>query len=70
MIYEVTHSCFLVAVFVMILTMPPLYEKHEDQVDSYALKAKAKLKRQYTKLDERVLKKLPKVPFITDNKQH
>lgn len=57
-------------IFVMILTMPPLYEKHEDQVDSYALKAKAKLKRQYTKLDERVLKKLPKVPFITDNKQH
>ncbi|XP_057772672.1 reticulon-like protein B5 [Salvia miltiorrhiza] len=55
---------------VLILTMPPLYEKHEDQVDSYALKAKAKLKRQYSKLDEKLLQKLPKVPFISDNKQH
>ncbi|KAI3461747.1 hypothetical protein Pfo_018410 [Paulownia fortunei] len=57
-------------IFVMILTMPPLYEKHEDQVDTYAKKAKAKLKRQYSTLDEKVLQKLPKVPFITDNKQH
>ncbi|KAH6765759.1 hypothetical protein C2S52_016742 [Perilla frutescens var. hirtella] len=57
-------------IFVAILTMPPLYEKHEDQVDSYALKAKAKLKRQYSKLDEKLLQKLPKVPFISDNKQH
>ncbi|KAG6401340.1 hypothetical protein SASPL_138193 [Salvia splendens] len=54
---------------VLILTMPPLYEKHEDQVDSYALKAKARLQRQYSKLDENVLQKLPKVPFISDNKQ-
>ncbi|KAL3649223.1 hypothetical protein CASFOL_005626 [Castilleja foliolosa] len=56
--------------FVVILTMPSLYEKHEDQVDNYAQKAKAKLKRQYSQLDEKVLQKLPKVPFITDNKQH
>lgn len=54
----------------MILTMPPLYEKHEDQVDSYAQKATAKLKRQYSTLDEKVLQKLPKVPFINENKQH
>lgn len=68
----VTYSLYLcmVAVFVVVLTMPPLYEKHEDQVDSYALKAKARLKRQYSKLDEKVLQKLPKVPFISDNKQH
>ncbi|KAK6145192.1 hypothetical protein DH2020_022012 [Rehmannia glutinosa] len=44
--------------------------KHEDQVDTYAQKAKAKLKRQYSQLDEKVLQKLPKVPFITDSKQH
>ncbi|XP_047955334.1 reticulon-like protein B4 isoform X2 [Salvia hispanica] len=54
---------------VLILTMPSLYEKNEDRVDSYALKAKARLKRQYSKLDEKVLQKLPKVPFISDNKQ-
>ncbi|CAA0820643.1 Reticulon-like protein B5 [Striga hermonthica] len=57
-------------IFVMILTMPSLYEKHEDRVDNYALKAKANLKRQYSQLDEKVLQKLPKVPFITDNKQN
>ncbi|KAL2470844.1 Reticulon-like protein B5 [Abeliophyllum distichum] len=57
-------------IFVMLLTMPLLYEKHEDRVDSYAQKATAKLKRQYSTLDEKVLQKLPKVPFITDNKQH
>ncbi|KAK4407593.1 Reticulon-like protein B5 [Sesamum angolense] len=55
--------------FVMILTMPLLYEKHEDQVDSYALKAKSKLQKQYSKLDEKVLQKLPKVPLGADNKQ-
>ncbi|KAG8388809.1 hypothetical protein BUALT_Bualt02G0163700 [Buddleja alternifolia] len=56
-------------VFVMLLTMPLLYEKHEDKVDTYAQQAKSKLKRQYSTLDEKVLQKLPKVPFITDNKQ-
>ncbi|KAL1565670.1 reticulon-like protein B5 [Salvia divinorum] len=64
---------FLTIIYIinmLILTMPPLYEKHEDQVDSYALKAKDRLKRQYSKLDEKVLQKLPKVPFISDNKQH
>ncbi|KAL2238450.1 UNVERIFIED_CONTAM: Reticulon-like protein B1 [Sesamum indicum] len=56
-------------IFVMILTMPLLYERHEDQVDSYALKAKSKLQKQYSKLDEKVLQKLPKVPLGADNKQ-
>lgn len=58
------------AVFVMLLTMPLLYEKHEDQVDSCARTATAKLKRQYSKLDEKVLQKLPKVRFVADSKQH
>ncbi|XP_051142350.1 reticulon-like protein B5 [Andrographis paniculata] len=52
---------------VMMLTMPLLYEKHEDRVDSYALKAKSKLQKQYTSFDERVLQRLPKVPFLKDN---
>ncbi|KAL3828997.1 hypothetical protein ACJIZ3_017799 [Penstemon smallii] len=60
----------LYILFVMLLTMPLLYEKHEDQVDAYALKAKAKLKRQYSTLDEKVIKKIPNIPFVSDNKQH
>ncbi|CAN4126483.1 unnamed protein product [Withania somnifera] len=56
--------------FVMLLTLPWFYEKHEDQVDTYAQKAKKELKRQYSHLDEKVLQKLPKVPFVKDsNKQ-
>ncbi|EPS67049.1 hypothetical protein M569_07727, partial [Genlisea aurea] len=55
--------------FVMILTMPPLYEKHEEKVDSYAERAKAELKKQYSSLDEKLLQKLPKVPFLGDNKK-
>lgn len=45
----------------MILTLPMLYEKHEDQVDAYAQKAKVQLKRQYSVLDEKVLQKLPNI---------
>lgn len=56
-------------VFVMLLTVPWFYEKHEDQVDIYAQKAKKELKRQYSHLDEKVLQKLPKVPFVKDSKQ-
>lgn len=53
----------------MMLTVPCFYEKHEDQVDTYAQKAKKELKRQYSHLDEKVLQKLPKVPFVKDSKQ-
>ncbi|XP_016492585.1 reticulon-like protein B5 [Nicotiana tabacum] len=55
--------------FVMLLIVPWFYEKHEDQVDIYAQKAKKELKRQYSHLDEKVLQKLPKVPFVKDSKQ-
>lgn len=57
-------------VFVVVLSVPLIYEKHEDRVDTYARKAKSKLQRQYSSFDEKVLKKLPKVvPFIKENKQ-
>lgn len=46
-------------VFVMVLTLPMLYEKHEDQVDTFAEKAIAELKKQYAILDEKYLHKLP-----------
>ncbi|CAH9138657.1 unnamed protein product [Cuscuta epithymum] len=56
-------------IFVMLLTVPIFYEKHEDQVDAYAHKAKKQLKRQYSQLDEKVLQKLPKVHFGKDTKE-
>lgn len=43
----------------VLLTVPLLYEKHEDQVDAYAEKATVKLKKQYSVLDEKLLQKLP-----------
>ncbi|XP_019188623.1 PREDICTED: reticulon-like protein B5 [Ipomoea nil] len=57
-------------IFVMVLTVPIFYEKHEDQVDAYAHKAKKQIERQYSQLDEKVLQKLPKVQFSKDSKQH
>lgn len=58
------------AVFVMVLTLPLLYEMHEDQVDSYAELATVELKKHYSVLDDKVIRKLPKVPFLNDHKQH
>nr|GME14803.1 reticulon-like protein B5 [Ipomoea batatas] len=57
-------------IFIMLLTVPIFYEKHEDQVEVYAHKARKQLERQYSQLDEKLLQKLPKVPFGKDSKQH
>ncbi|GLU24346.1 hypothetical protein SLE2022_402890 [Rubroshorea leprosula] len=46
-------------VFVLLHTVPVLYEKHEDQVDSFADKAMIEIKKQYAVLDEKVLSKIP-----------
>ncbi|CAI9107199.1 OLC1v1006503C1 [Oldenlandia corymbosa var. corymbosa] len=48
-------------VCVAMLTVPLLYEKHEDRVDAYAQQATVKLKKQYSLLDEKVLQKLPNI---------
>ncbi|KAJ8647849.1 hypothetical protein MRB53_000872 [Persea americana] len=50
-------------VFVILHTVPVLYEKHEDRVDTFAEKAFIELNKQYTVLDEKVLRKIPKGPF-------
>lgn len=47
------------AVFVMVLTLPALYEKNEDIADIYGAKALAELKKHYDAVDELVLQKLP-----------
>ncbi|CAN4098647.1 unnamed protein product [Withania somnifera] len=55
-------------IFVMLMTVPFLYEKYGDQVDAYGEMAIKELRKQYSQVDEKVLQKLP-VPFIKDRKQ-
>ncbi|GFP81036.1 reticulon-like protein b2 [Phtheirospermum japonicum] len=49
--------------FVLLHTVPVLYEKYEDQVDAFAEKAEAELKKQYAVFDAKVLSKIPKGPL-------
>ncbi|GLT84621.1 hypothetical protein SLE2022_028420 [Rubroshorea leprosula] len=50
-------------VFVLLHTVPVLYEKYEDKVDPFAEKAMIELKRQYAVFDAKVLSKIPNVPL-------
>ncbi|KAJ0075690.1 hypothetical protein Patl1_35068 [Pistacia atlantica] len=58
---------YLIFVMALALTLPMLYEKHEDQVDSFAEKGLNELKKQYAMLDEKFLHKLP---ILSGQKQH
>ncbi|XP_074281754.1 reticulon-like protein B6 [Silene latifolia] len=49
--------------FVMLHTLPVLYEKYEDQVDAFAEKATIELKKHYAVVDEKVLSKIPRGPL-------
>ncbi|KAL5720770.1 hypothetical protein ACHQM5_013408 [Ranunculus cassubicifolius] len=55
-------------VYVMLHTVPMLYEKHEDHVDTLAEKAMVEINKHYAVLDEKVLQKLPKYAFAKDKK--
>ncbi|KAK1274661.1 Reticulon-like protein B1 [Acorus gramineus] len=55
-------------VFVLLHTVPVLYEKYETQVDSFAEKATIEFKKQYAVFDAKVLSKIPKGPL--KNKLH
>ncbi|CAM8997146.1 unnamed protein product [Rhodiola kirilowii] len=46
--------------FVLLFTVPVIYEKYEDKVDHYAEKAMHEIKKQYAIFDAKVLSKLPK----------
>ncbi|CAA2964034.1 reticulon B2 [Olea europaea subsp. europaea] len=46
--------------FVLLHTVPVLYEKYEDQVDAFAEKAEAEFKKQYAVFNVKVLSKIPK----------
>ncbi|CAN6443926.1 unnamed protein product [Victoria cruziana] len=49
--------------FVTLHTVPVLYEKYEDQIDSAAEKAAIEIKKQYAVFDAKVLSKIPKGPL-------
>ncbi|KAL7264128.1 hypothetical protein ACSBR1_002141 [Camellia fascicularis] len=58
----------LYIMFVLLQTIPFLYEMQEDQVDTYAEKAMVEIKKQYAVLDGKVIQKIPKLPFMKDDK--
>ncbi|CAN1795472.1 Reticulon-like protein B2 [Linum perenne] len=62
--------CFECVVFVMVLTVPLVYEKNEDVVDNYAEKAWIEIKKQYAVLDDKYLHKLPIFSSLKSHKQH
>ncbi|KAK6130002.1 hypothetical protein DH2020_036251 [Rehmannia glutinosa] len=53
----------LYTITVLLFTVPIFYEKYEDQVDSFAEKAVAELKKQYAVFDAKVLSKIPRGPL-------
>lgn len=46
--------------FVLLHTVPVFYEKYDDQIDSFAEKAEAEIKRQYAIFNVKVLSKIPR----------
>ncbi|KAH0451111.1 hypothetical protein IEQ34_021803 [Dendrobium chrysotoxum] len=50
-------------VFVLLHTVPIVYEKYEDKIDSFGEKAIAEIKKQYAVFDAKVLSKVPKGPL-------
>ncbi|KAL6508383.1 hypothetical protein OROHE_021925 [Orobanche hederae] len=49
--------------FVLLHTVPVVYEKYEDQVDAFAAKAVAEFKKQYAVFNSKVLSRIPKGPL-------
>lgn len=60
-VYSIVESemCVEKTGFVVLHTVPMLYEKHEDKVDPVAEKTLKELKKHYMVFDEKVLSKLP-----------
>ncbi|CAN1264315.1 Reticulon-like protein B3 [Linum perenne] len=53
----------IITVFVLLLTLPVLYEKYDDKVDALAEKAMIELKKQYAVFDAKVMSQIPKGPL-------
>lgn len=49
--------------FVLLHTVPVLYEKYEDKIDPLAEKVMIEIKKQYAVFEEKVLIKIPRGPF-------
>jgi hypothetical protein len=63
------YSLFLCeTVFVVLHTVPVLYEKYEDQIDSHGEKAWAEIRKQYAVFDANVLSKVPR--GLAKDKKH
>ncbi|KAL0464857.1 UNVERIFIED_CONTAM: Reticulon-like protein B5 [Sesamum latifolium] len=50
-------------VFVLLHTVPVLYEKYDDKIDAFAEKAMIQIKKQYAIFDAKVLSKIPRGPL-------
>lgn len=64
-VLSVMGSCFnfltlFYTCFILLHTLPLLYEKYEDQVDAFAEKAEKEFKKQYAVFEVKVLSKIPK----------
>ncbi|CAN1264308.1 Reticulon-like protein B5 [Linum perenne] len=53
----------IIGMFVLLLTLPVLYEKYDDKVDALAEKAMIELKKQYAVFDAKVMSQIPKGPL-------
>ncbi|KAL7203296.1 hypothetical protein ACSBR2_016565 [Camellia fascicularis] len=67
-ISSILGSCcnFLTLLYISLVllhTVPALYEKYEDQVDSLSEKAMIEIKKQYAVFDSKVLSKIPRGPL-------
>lgn len=49
--------------FVLLHTIPILYEKYEDKVDAFAEKAMAEAKKHYGVINEKYISKIPRGPL-------
>ncbi|GFZ01470.1 VIRB2-interacting protein 3 [Actinidia rufa] len=60
-LFYIAHA--LVTAFVMLHTVPVLYEKYEDKVDAFSEKAMIEIKKHYAVFDAKVLSKIPRGPL-------
>lgn len=73
-VLSVFGSCFnfltlFYITFVLLHTVPVLYEKYEDQVDSFSEKATRELKKHYGVIHAKYISKIPSAP-LKDKKLH